>query len=533
MGAKVERPQPKGDGAHKIVPEKPWIVMVLSLSALIVSLLPVLAVTYPLQIDIPNHLARHFIAQNIGLSEDLSRFYEFEWRAYPYLAGDGLHQLLNEFFSVYDSNRVVLAFAFVSWLSCAQLLYRALWGSFSVWPLLCVLLFFNANIVWGFENYIIGSSFALLIFTGWVSWNTERIFLKAIIFTILATFLYFMHLFAFAAFGVLYLTYEVGGLWNVIRSHPIRAIGRLSIITLPMWPGTLHFLSMVIFSKAAALGGTRYGGEFTPFQALVASFSSGFSSLAIDPAILPVILGCLLFLFSWGYLTRTLRIHPRMVLLLVILGVLCLIAPFRLAGVALVHFRLPFIFVLLLIASSRWEGVQPTRYWSAVAALSLLILVRSLMVTDAWQVHDTEVRELVKGFEKLERGATLLPVVSNGESSHAHSAAFAVIERDAYVPSLFTGITPLKVRPGIQEIRFGYAAPHHIESLLAAREAAKAGKEPPEEILRQWWCHFSHILVIDREASRKPFPDQTRLIHEGSFFALYRNETSDPRCQSE
>ena len=254
-----------------------------------------------------------------------------------------------------------------------------------------------------------------------------------------------------------------------------------------------------------------------------------------------VVLTCLFFIFAWGLVTKRLSVHPSMKLVVVVLGVLCLVVPWKLAGVSFSHYRLPFVFVLLLIASSRWEGLKSAHYWSAVAALGLLIVVRTFMVVDYWRPHDTEVKELIQSFDKLEKGARLLPVWNDPqkERNHWYSAAYAIIERDAFVPVLFSELTLLGVQPEFRRInRMNnglsgmYEAQSSVDNLAATIEAVNDGEENDQKrnltSLRDWWRSFSHVLIIDHQKQGNPSPDHLHLVHDGSYFALYRNMNFDP-----
>ncbi len=526
-GEMLESPQSLNPEGQSVVGESSRTVIFLFVTVFMVALVPILFVAHPLQIDMPNHLARHYIASNIGLSDDLSRFYAFEWQAIPYLGGDALYQLLDEFLSIYDARRFVLAIVCLTLLGSAMLLHRVLWGSFSIWPLLCVLLFYNANVGMGFEGYLLGSSLALVCFVGWISWDVSRLGLKAIVFIPLATLLYFMHVFAFAVFGVLYLSYELAKHWGSVRTHPVSVSKRLSIIALPMLPGSVHFITGFLFSGAYGPWTLVFGGIGGRIKVLRAPVSAAIYDLPMDH----IIVGCLIFIFVLGFTARRLSLHPSMKLVVIVLGGLSLAAPVWLHNVAYVHYRLPFLFVLLLIAASRPTGVQPVRYWAAAAALGLLIVVRTFMMLDYWKSHDIEVRELVQSFEKLDRGAILLTVGTAEVPRHWHSPALAVIERDAFVPTLFTEVTMLSVQPEFLVFRENLTPFLEIDSLAAALEAANDGTEYPPNgdtdsgniALRSWWRDFSHVLVIDYQKSGNPFPDYLQLVHEGSYFSLYRS----------
>ena len=163
------------------------------------------------------------------------------------------------------------------------------------------------------------------------------------------------------------------------------------------------------------------------------------------------------------------------------------------------------------------------------------------MMLDYWKSHDIEVRELVQSFEKLDRGAILLTVGTAEVPRHWHSPALAVIERDAFVPTLFTEVTMLSVQPEFLVFRENLTPFLEIDSLAAALEAANDGTEyrPHGDTdsgniaSRSWWRDFSHVLVIDYQKSGNPFPDHLQLVHEGSYFSLYRSNMFESGAKSQ
>ncbi|MEM7221352.1 MAG: hypothetical protein AAF495_00125 [Pseudomonadota bacterium] len=533
VGAANDTSQPVSDLADAKAKEVPWVVFLLFVFVFVAAILPIVIITHPIQIDLPQHLARHYIASTIERSDHLSRFYSFEWQIIPYLAGDVLHQVLARYAPIYDAGRIALGIVFLLWLTAALLLHRVLWGTFSAWPLLSVLFFYNANVGWGFENYVLGSALAVLLFVAWVAWQPARLSVKAFIFTGLATLLYLMHIFAFGVFGLLYLTYELGRNWDLLLRNLVLGLGRLTIIGLPIVPGTLLFITLVLLSTEYATDSrTIFGGIPQRIGVLTGALSARFYDLQIDR----IVFGCLFFLFLWGLLTKRLSFHPTMKLVLIVFGALCLIIPYKSAGVTFTHHRMPFIFFMLLIASSRWEAVRPTVYWVTASAVVAMILARSVMIIDYWKPHDIEMKELVQSFQKLERGATLLPVWNGvrGEMNHWYSSAYAVIERDAFVPILFSAVTLLDIQPEFRRINGadqGISKINRVQgdldSFATAIEAANSGTDPGSdrhlEVFQGWWPSFSHVLVVDREKTGNPSPEHLELIHDGSYYAIYRN----------
>src|SRR5688572_13785106 len=105
------------------------------LAILLIVIMPVLSVTYLPGVDLPNHLARHYIGHALKNSLDLQAFYTFEWQLIPNLAGDALAILLDDFLQIHDVGRAILALSLSLWVIAPVVLNRVLWGRFSAWPL--------------------------------------------------------------------------------------------------------------------------------------------------------------------------------------------------------------------------------------------------------------------------------------------------------------------------------------------------------------------------------------------------------------
>lgn len=512
------------DGRGRSLPQESVETLRLLLvygAALLVLLMPVLLVEHPRMVDLPNHLARHYIGEAIAGSLPLQTFYEFSWRLTPNVAGDALYVPLSWFLSPYDAARAVFGLSVALWLAAPLVLHRALWGRTSLWPLFAALVIYNANVVWGFENYLLASAVAVLLFALWITWRSRLNTRRGLLFTALATGLYLGHLVAFGLLGLLMLTYEAGALWRARKQGSGQQPSRLGIALLPFLPGALHFLSILATSEAAHGSGTEIGSLTQRVKAIFSPTLQfvGLSDLWLFALIVTV--------FVFGFLQRKwFKLHPAMVPVILVLALAALVAPTKLMGVYFIHFRLPFVAVALLIAAARWELPGPGLRQGFLAFAALVLVVRLFDITASWRTHDAEVSEMIAAFRQLDEAPRILSVAGSGVDpgpEHWHGTAFAVIERQAYSPTLFTGAHLLRTTPAFRGLDHPQALPVPLASLAAARDGSAAAGQPSERFWKTWWRDYSHLLVLDRAPEGNPFPDLLEPVARGAVFVLYRN----------
>ena len=354
---------------------------VLAYGAVLLALLvPLLLSDHPRMVDLPNHLARHFIGGAIAGSEALQSYYDFSWRLIPNLAGDALHVPLSWFLTSYDAGRVTLGLSIALWLAAPVALHRVLWGRTSLWPLFAALVIYNANLAWGFENYVLASALSVLLFALWIAWRDRPQTYRLLIFAVLASGVYLAHVVAFGLLGLLVLTFEAGDLWRRRQQHQEAHLGRLATAALPFGPGALHFLSVLATSQSAHGSGMVFG---TLGERVAVLLSPTVQFLGTGDLLLFAVL---MAVFLFGVCRRRwFRLHPAMAPVLLVLAVAAAVAPVKLMGVWLIHFRLPFVLVVLLVAASRWEGPSLALRQGFAVLFAAVLAARLFDITLNWR----------------------------------------------------------------------------------------------------------------------------------------------------
>ncbi len=135
----------------------------------------------------------------------------------------------------------------------------------------------------------------------------------------------------------------------------------------------------------------------------------------------------------------------------------------------------------------------------------------------------------------MPRGARLLTVLDGdaiglaSDQPYWHMAEFAIIDRGAFTPLMFTtaGQHVVQLRPAFRAIAAATAqqgSPPDIDELAALAAGDMGYDEDLRDVfpyLNHFQCHFDQALVIHLGGKRNVVPPLLRLVHAGSFFSLY------------
>jgi len=147
---------------------RPRAVALLFVALMAVAIIPVLSHRLPPLSDYVNHLARVHVINEIGEDPNLSRFYSIDWAIIPNLMIDLVVPWLSEVMNVYAAGQTFTVLSFLLIVSGTLALNRALFGRWSVLPLIAIPLLYNGVLLVGVMNYVFGIGLALWALAGWV-----------------------------------------------------------------------------------------------------------------------------------------------------------------------------------------------------------------------------------------------------------------------------------------------------------------------------------------------------------------------------
>jgi hypothetical protein len=518
--AKLRRSLPR---LGRLAPLIIWPVFAL------ITLAPFCAVRVPGLGDTLNHLARMHVLVSLGQSQDLQRYYQIHWTPIPYLSMDAVVPFLARVVPLYLAGNLFVLACIVLPPAGTATLHYVLHRRLSLVPLAATLAATNTLLAFGFLNYLFALGFALFLLAAWIAcagwprWRRAAVFAPAVLI------LYFGHAFACFAYCLAVCGVESGRALRA-RLSPLPKVAADCLAAFAQAIPALFFAATLdVRSGYVGALQTHYGDIASKALALVSPVL-----FLHDKMNGLVVLGTVALV---ALLLARLRLSQ-------VLWPACL--PVALASVAMPHvvastwgmdLRLPLFLVLLLIAGASFPDA--TR-WRAVVAVMVAGLLLTAKSVDSWgELHrlDGEIAETRKVLANLPRGARLLAVNATGHSTGAEtipSSSFwnmpltAVIDRDAYVPYLFNGLTTVRMRPELRLSSTPNGRPITPAQLLAGMNATvPPGVDPGDgEGARLYWLgwpkNFDFVLVQRFGAEPGALPAVLRPVAHAPDMDLYR-----------
>jgi hypothetical protein len=489
---------------------------------------PFYSVSVPSLGDTLNHVARIHILMNVGHSETLSRFYSDVWRLVPYFGMDAPVALLAPALGLYGATTAFVMLCALLPVMGAATLHYVLHRRLSLVPATAFLLSYNYLLARGFLPYLFMAGLAVMLFAGWIASAAWPRWRRAAAFAPLVVVLYLGHAFAFAAYGILVAAWECGR----AATHRPRSDAFLTLAAAASQ--ALPALALAFIYRAGAHFGTgthTHYGTFLDKVAMVLSplFFPGHGLVMGLFALVPV---------AAVALAPRVRIAAGMTSVLVAAGVAALLVPSVLLNVWGADFRLPLVVAIVLIGSaSPRPNVPPFLRAAVLAVVALMVLLRS---ADAWvmlRAVDRQLTQIRDVLKDLPRGARLLVVDAAGSGKTArvapfyitgHIAMVAAIEHDAFVPFLFTGTTPVQVRPAFANAASPSAEPLSMAQLIQGASQSDPPAGPPaygyggHAYWLGWPAKFDDVLIIHFDGPQhQKLPGHLLALRENPVATLY------------
>jgi hypothetical protein len=453
-----------------------------------VAALPVLLCdTLPL-FDYPNHLARMHILASLAHSAPLQRYYAIDWRPVPNLALDVLVPPLLPLMPLAWAGKVFILGAMLLLAGGAAMVHRVLYGSWSAWPCLAFLLLYSRTLLWGFLNYLFGIGLGLFALALWLALARRGAGLRVAVGALMALLLFFAHLLACGLYGVVVMSHAAGVAWR--RRGAVRtAFGELFVAGLPFLP---PLAILLLLTPGGAGGAIAWANPLRKIDLLFSVFDN--YSRPFDIACFVLAAGAVV-LALWR---RWVRIEPSMLLPLFALALTYLAMPSRLASASGADHRIPLLFDLLLLASSRWTVPRPGLQRLFLGGALLMFLLRMGVVGVSWAASERAYARLLPALDALPWGGRLAvafpsAAVNSQATPLVHFPTLAVVRRDAFVPTLFAFPTqqPLRLTPRYRAL----AAALPPERLWQAFVGGGAPLDAGERALLK---RYDHIVFVSR-----------------------------------
>ncbi len=231
-----------------------------------------------------------------------------------------------------------------------------------------------------------------------------------------------------------------------------------------------------------------------------------------------------------GFWTKRLSLHPRMIAVLSALLVFCVFAPSSAGGGWGTHIRFPAVLCLMFFAAMDVRLEQ--RQTMALASLVLgLAVFNAATLYQNWRGQDRQIAEFRAAMHSIAPGAALFTVLDSKAVGKAdtrpyrHMAEYAIMDRRAFVPLMFTtrGQHVVHTRAAYEPIASLSSAQGHEAPLAGLTDFAHGNfnREQNLRYLNRWPCHFDEVIVVHLGKPQSPVPRLLRLRRAYSFFSLY------------
>jgi hypothetical protein len=251
----------------------------------------------------------------------------------------------------------------------------------------------------------------------------------------------------------------------------------------------------------------------------------------------------------WALMRRQLAVHGGLMLAVVVLVVLALITPAKVAGAWQADARFPAMALPAGVAALR-PGLglpRPRVEATLVSALVLLVCLRAGWILSIWQERRADVAAVERVLAHVPPGAAVLPMehrfdweswqpgmarpprgrhVGPGHPATWHLATLAVPRRHAFVPTRFAarGRQPLRVLPPWDEIAQQDA--EIVSAGLLPDPDPDLLRRSSADYVRHWRRRFDYLLLLnanlpDAAGGVQDLPE-LELLEDAGFARLYR-----------
>lgn len=402
--------------------------------------LPVVFTTYIPLVDYPNHLARADMLARYHQVLSFRSHYRLLIQPIPNLAMDLVIPLIARFTGTIMAGKLFLIALFLLYSFGCYLLSFTIFGYDTRAAFIPLLFIYNSTLLMGFVNYAVGVALFLITFALWLRWKDRWTIARFAGFSALACACYLSHLSSIAILGlstVAVMSWELftrRARWTQLLITGCAALPAV-FAYLAFMRGSGHIGSIelnTLSGKLIGLLGIVRGYDLTFDLLLVFGLVACFAYLALSRMSVSV---------------NPIALLPALVLFLAFAA--CPLAMYTSSG-ADVRFVWP---AFVLLALSFRIRTPKRKYAFCLGFIVAVYIIRFAAIWWNWHQEDVTARAIVQSFDKLPRQATLYPAFfdSGGVNAVKQSrglaslACYAVITRDAFVPSVFalSGQQPL------------------------------------------------------------------------------------------
>jgi hypothetical protein len=375
-----------------------WTVIALVL----LSALPLTWPDIPPLVDLPGHMGRYRVQLELASSPELQRFYTFEWAIIGNLGVDLIVQALGPIFGIEAVVKAVVVA--IPALTAAGLLWvaREVHGRVPPTALFALPFAYNYPFLFGFVNFALSMSLALLAFALWLRLGRqEKWALRVAIFLPLSCLLWICHAFGWGTLSVLAFSAEL-----------VRRYDQTGKLILAGWRTGLHCLALAPPFVLMLAWRSKGGGDTFDLFNLEAKFV--YLQQVLRDRWIMFDLASLLLVFALlivVLLSKRLNFSRNLGASALFLLAVYLLLPRVVFGSAYADMRLaPYIFAVALIAIRVPEGHLKFSRVLALAGLAFFA-VRTAGSAASLYLYDARFDRELAALDHVPRGARLVSFV--------------------------------------------------------------------------------------------------------------------------
>lgn len=405
-----------------------------TLALLVAAILPIWLVEVLPLYDYPNHLARLHLLFLTPESSMLFNYYQIDWKYLPNLALELFTGPLIGPMSADTAARVFICITFVLQITGVFAVNKALFGRVSPTVLFAFPLLYSQIFLMGFLSFLFGIGIFLLVFAAWVAtsgWQPGR---RLLLFSIIACLVLTLHLYALALYAVTVAGYEIG---RYVRQRlPIRQRPLTGLFV-----GALQFVPAIILFFATSP--TASATDTVTWSTITEKIYSW--SYVIDfymPVWQLVVTFALIGIAMIAVWRGWLQVRPELLFSLGFLFICFLAAPSIYLTSAYVTWRMPLAILFIAIPALFLNAkIRPV---PIIAAAVIMTSLQLGLVTKTWLDLQTPLKNFIKVVDAVQPNTKVGLVMSSCgrwhqllEPPYMHTASWAIIRREAFVPYLF------------------------------------------------------------------------------------------------
>ncbi len=487
-----------------------------------VAAIPLFATRFPPLADYPGHLAITYILENYNRVPPFQAAYVLDHGIYPNLAMDLLVPRLAEIFGIETSGRIFIFLIFAVTVCGVLLVNKALYGRVSIGAFFVFCVLYNGILAWGFMNYLFGLGMAMLAFGMYSLFQKYSALSRIVVSSLLSMVVFICHLYAFAIYGILVISYEIFRFFELRSDRNIIRLFRNLTIA-----GAQAILPIVCFMYFSPMGSSnvvsqiQFGSFKRKLEAL--SFLFGNYNQAID---LICYVSIAVFIGFMLGRHRIMIARPMLAALVFLCGVFVVI-PAVIFSSSSADRRLIVAIAVVAVSSLHISVRSRRELLAAAATIGSVCLLQIGIAQHSWAAYDPRLRSYLAAFQSVKEGSNVAVAVDPNVSWFPISirgvAPLLVLERNAF-PSqqfLWRGQNPVALSEKSERIAKAVPWDELYERLLAIWEARN--RNELGEMVKGPLAEFKYLLVIHESPITAGLADLglDRIAH-ASDFDLYR-----------